>query len=999
MKRILFLYSLVIVCVSAAPLSAQTVTSPSTQVNVTAANDFATRAFQDPWDMSQRTDTGWQYDVTLLAPAGGGWTNPVYSGGHFLGTTATDSKLFLLDSSLSGESIPTGGTASPVPTGKNGLTHPIDASTYTHLVYRMSASRGFCGANVTDDISQYIWSRTNVYEGQTVAFDPGTNCGTPTSVVAGFAIYDVDLASLSHTPISGTDVAWSGSIGALQIIPSKHTGTSIDIDWVRLVHYDASLYKTITWSGGGAVDLYLDNDRDPSNGTLGRIAVNKTGGTFSFFIGALPAGDYYIAVAPFSNSGTTPSASSYSTGFFRVNDIPTLNFTTPSDEGSSDDFATTQLGQAWDFTSMACCIDSTLPGFSGKVNITSDAITQLSLTNEAGTALGNETGYLGTSAPAASGNVGDPQIYPLFWDGKGKTTKIDPSRYRILTLDVSLPNMNRDLAAGSIGRVIWRAAAEPVLDGTGTKVREVSEQFPINSAAGENTLAHITMDMSKVPPVQGDLNTTWTSATAISGGLDAFRWDPHEFSPATNFFVKRIKLAALERTQNGTFTFKWNANKAGTVTVYYDTDLNDTSFSLTTSTVICGPVSVSAGAGSCTASSGFGSFSQKTELKVWAKIDDGTNQNFSYAPTNLVVDPGHTGAQIVLNRTSLNYTTYGQTRTSAQTVRLTFSGSGSQCWTATPNAQGLLTITPSSGTGAAAVSIAVTGNFPGGLTTVFVKFASCSDTSDTATVAVNVTGVTTVAGPSGSFDTPTDGATVTGSIATTGWAIDDVEVTGVTICRDAVSGESAPPNGGCGGQTKIFIGNAVFIDDARPDILASNPTAPFNYRTGWGYLLLTNFLPNQGNGTFTLYAYASDRDGHTSLLGTKTISAQNASASKPFGAIDTPGQGEVVCGSSYINFGWALTQNPNDIPADSSTITVYIDGTPVGHPGTRSARADITTLFSSNYVTDHAVGGFVFDTNQYANGVHSIYWLVTDTAGHQDGIGSRFFTVSNPCAP
>ena len=69
---------------------------------------------------------------------------------------------------------------------------------------------------------------------------------------------------------------------------------------------------------------------------------------------------------------------------------------------------------------------------------------------------------------------------------------------------------------------------------------------------------------------------------------------------------------------------------------------------------------------------------------------------------------------------------------------------------------------------------------------------------------------------------------------------------------------------------KVFIGNAVQVDGARPDVDATC-AAPFDYQAGWGYLLLTNMLPNQGNGTFTLYAYATDVEGHTMLLGSRTI--------------------------------------------------------------------------------------------------------------------------------
>jgi hypothetical protein len=56
---------------------------------------------------------------------------------------------------------------------------------------------------------------------------------------------------------------------------------------------------------------------------------------------------------------------------------------------------------------------------------------------------------------------------------------------------------------------------------------------------------------------------------------------------------------------------------------------------------------------------------------------------------------------------------------------------------------------------------------------------------------------------------------------------------------------------------------------------------------------------------------------------------------------------------------------------------------------------DITSLFSSSYDTTHAAGGKIIDTTTFPNGVHTIFWVVSDTGGQSDGIGSRFFTISN----
>ena len=95
---------------STSPAIAQTITAPNTPgtgVNaVKAANDFATRVFQDPWDMSQRTDLGWflngvdfpQPNLDTIS-----FTSGIFSGR----STNNDPNVFLLDTgNPSAELIP-----------------------------------------------------------------------------------------------------------------------------------------------------------------------------------------------------------------------------------------------------------------------------------------------------------------------------------------------------------------------------------------------------------------------------------------------------------------------------------------------------------------------------------------------------------------------------------------------------------------------------------------------------------------------------------------------------------------------------------------------------------------------------------------------------------------------------------------------------------------------------------------------------------------------------
>ena len=247
--------------------------------------------------------------------------------------------------------------------------------------------------------------------------------------------------------------------------------------------------------------------------------------------------------------------------------------------------------------------------------------------------------------------------------------------------------------------------------------------------------------------------------------------------------------------------------------------------------------------------------------------------------------------------------------------------------------------------------------------------------------------------PFGSFDTPIANATgLTGSVAVTGWALDDNGVTRVRILRAPVSGEPA--------GTLVHIGDATLVSGARPDIATKFPSAAMKNRAGWGYLMLSLFLPNLGNGTFTLYAYADDADGHSTLLGTRTITCANASSVTPFGAIDTPDQGASVSGT-VTNFGWVLSPGTRrSDPTGGGTVRVVIDGLAVGSPAGWTSRTDLSSRFpvGSYPGIGRALGVFSFDSRTLTNGLHTIAWAVTDNMGGTAGVGSRYFTVTNGSA-
>ncbi|HEY6390477.1 MAG TPA: SBBP repeat-containing protein [Bryobacteraceae bacterium] len=344
-------------------------------------------------------------------------------------------------------------------------------------------------------------------------------------------------------------------------------------------------------------------------------------------------------------------------------------------------------------------------------------------------------------------------------------------------------------------------------------------------------------------------------------------------------------------------------------------------------------------------------------------------------------------ATLSVNRKVLNYGISGGLITSPQTVLVTITGGVNVAWTATSDRNNI-TVNPGSGVGTGTFQISASIG-SSGIVTVTAPGALNSP----QTITVNVALVTPTL-PFGSFDTPVNNTSgVVGAIPVTGWALDLLEVTHVDIFREPIVGEPA--------GTLVFIGTAVFSADARPDVAAMFPAYPYQYRAGWGYQMLTNFLPNAsgsgapGNGTYRLHAIAFGKSGSQQDLGTKTITVDNAHAAKPFGTIDTPSQGGTISGSDSVNFGWALTPQPGIIPINGSTITVVIDGVPVGNPTYNQFRSDIANLFPGYANSMGAVGFFHINTTTLANGVHTISWNVFDNLNRGEGLGSRYFNVLN----
>jgi hypothetical protein len=927
-----------------------TATQPASPEVIRSADDFASRAFQDPWDMNQRTDLGtFTYGVDL-PPSGLGPTS--IAGGVFSATSVNDDPNFwLLDT----------GNPYAAKVGKIGTRFPVVSSKYRRLVMRLSLTGAGISA-ATPGWGHIHWSNHTIYPENVPP--GGINTSNVFTTRPGWWIYSLNMQTLG----TAAGAAWTAAdVDSLRVDPFHAAGASISLDWARLVEDVPALYRTIQWSGSGAVDIFLDNDRNSANGLLGQIAHNATGNSFPFYVGGLPQGTYNVVISPTGAAGPY----SYAPGNWQIQDIPLLSFTSPSPDGSSDDFATTRLNNPWDMDA--------LTDIDLQRNVTGRQIANIPAEDEQGNSLGTVRVLQGASA-ATSNPWGDPHLYPFWYQARGANTSIDTSYYRILSLEMGIAG-DRDINRGSIARIVWQNTG-------GTE--NVSDDIILNHRSGANVIQKLTLDMKSLAL---DPNSN-TSKAGWTGLVNSFRVDPHEFPEARTFWIKSVRLTALERAAS-TYTVRWSYNGQGaagvTLSLYYDT--TGTGFG---GAQIASGLDPSTGAYDWNVSAvPAGTYYIYGVFRIGGAV-----VNQAYAAWPLLINMvGATPSTLALGRSRLSFgsTASGANVTPPQEVLVEVKGSPVS-WSVTSN-QPWLVVSPASGTGSGRFRVSVqTAGIPAPASTegtLTVTAAGAVNSPLSVRVILNTLATGASSSPFGAFDTPTDNPAglggslaVSGSIAVTGWALDDVGVKQLGIWRDPVGSEPRHSNG------YVYIGDAFFVPGARPDVEAIYPASPQAYRAGWGYMLLTNPLPGNGNGTFKLHAIAVDKDGHQFRLGAKTVVVNNLQATKPFGALDNPAPGQTVSGI-FVNDGWALTPPPAAIPADGSTIWVNVDGVNLAHPVFGLNRADITGLFPGYANTNSSAGSFYLDTTAFSNAMHTIAWIVYDNQGRGDGIGSRFFTVQN----
>ncbi len=324
----------------------------------------------------------------------------------------------------------------------------------------------------------------------------------------------------------------------------------------------------------------------------------------------------------------------------------------------------------------------------------------------------------------------------------------------------------------------------------------------------------------------------------------------------------------------------------------------------------------------------------------------------------------------------------GGSVTGAQVLHVSNSGGGTLNWQISGDSE-WLKYTPASGTTAEITLWVEPGNLAAGSYTGQLEVTSflASNAPQLVTVHLNVLAAGADTPPFGTMDLPNQ-TEISGSVAFSGWALDDIGIEHVAIYRQV-------------GSNRYPVGAAMFVAGARTDIESQYPTYPLSYAAGWGYMMLTNALPNGGNGTFTFVAVATGVSGQETVLGTKTVQVNNTDSIIPFGSIDLPAMGERISGSAYRNIGWALTPNPDSLNGKDGAVEVFIDNKSQGYAIYGQPRPDVAALFPG-YLDEVAPGAYLdIDTAAFEDGMHTIHWIVTDTGGDVAGLGSRYIYIDN----
>jgi len=228
------------------------------------------------------------------------------------------------------------------------------------------------------------------------------------------------------------------------------------------------------------------------------------------------------------------------------------------------------------------------------------------------------------------------------------------------------------------------------------------------------------------------------------------------------------------------------------------------------------------------------------------------------------------------------------------------------------------------------------------------------------------------------IDAPASGATVSGIVAISGWAVDNASAVGTAISSVQVKVDGS------------VVGTATY-GSSRPDVCAAYPGRPGCPNVGYSFSLNTSTL---SAGAHTITVTATDSDG-TPDIGSSSVTV-NVQTPPPTVYIDAPASGATVSGIVAIS-GWAL-DNASTVGTAISSVQVKVDGSVVGTATYGSSRSDVCAVYPGRPGCPNVGYSYSLNTSTLSVGSHTITVTATDSDGTPD-LGSSSVTVNVQTPP
>ncbi|HEY1220545.1 MAG: Ig-like domain-containing protein [Bryobacteraceae bacterium] len=265
---------------------------------------------------------------------------------------------------------------------------------------------------------------------------------------------------------------------------------------------------------------------------------------------------------------------------------------------------------------------------------------------------------------------------------------------------------------------------------------------------------------------------------------------------------------------------------------------------------------------------------------------------------------------------------------------------------------------------------------PHTITVTAADSASPADTGSTSLAVTVIAGAAAVI-PSVHIDSPAPGATVSGTVTVSGWAIDNAATVGT-----AISGARVLVDG-------TAVGTATY-GVSRADVCAVYPGRPGCPNVGYSYSLNTAAL-TPGSHTITVTAQDSASPPDTGSVSVTVTVTAATSAVIPTVQIDMPAASATVSGTVTVA-GWAI-DNAVTVGTAISRVQVLVDGAAVGNATYGVNRSDVCAAYPSRPGCPNVGYSYSLNTAALTAGSHTITVTATDSASPAD-TGSVSLTVT-----